>query len=117
MKDDDKLNELTVGQNILNLETVPEPVSESPKLTAGILRRWYIALLVFILVCGLGLPAIWLMIKPVQVVTGQIRVAPILVDIMTDTRDRGDISDYQSFIKKELQIDKKQNSFHANKNQ
>ena len=104
MKDEDKLNDLTVGQNILNLETLPEPTSESPKLAAGILRRWYIALLVFILVCGLGLPAIWLLIKSVHVVTGQIHVAPILVDIMTDTRDRGDISDYQSFMNTQAEM-------------
>jgi len=104
MKDDDKLNELTVGQNILNLETVPEPDNESPKLAAGILRRWYIALLVFLLVCGIGLPVIWLIIKPVHVVTGQIHVAPILVDIMTDTRDRGDISDYQSFMNTQAEM-------------
>jgi capsular exopolysaccharide synthesis family protein len=104
MNDDDKLNELTVGQNILNLETVPEPENESPKLAAGIIRRWYITLLVLILVCGIGLPITWLLIKPVHVVTGQIHVAPILVDIMTDTRDRGDISDYQSFMNTQAQM-------------
>jgi len=104
MNDIDKQNDLTVGQNIVNFETVPEPTSESPKLAAGILRRWYIAFMVFVLGCGLGLPAIWFLIKPVHVVTGQIRVAPILVDIMTDARDKGDISDYESFMNTQAEM-------------
>ena len=104
MNDIEKQNDLTVGQNIVSLETISEPTAETPKLAAGILRRWYIAFMVFVLVCGLGLPAIWFLIKPVHVITGQIHVAPILVDIMTDARDRGDISDYQSFMNTQAEM-------------
>jgi len=104
MKNVDKLNDLTIGQDIVNFETLPEPTSEAPKLAVGILRRWYIVFMVFLLVCGLGLPAIWLLIKPVHEVTGQIHIAPILVDILTDKRDRGDISDYQSFINTQAEM-------------
>ncbi len=98
MNDLEKNNDQVVGQDIVNFETVPESTEESPQLVAGILRRWYIALLVFIVICGFGLSAIWILTEPVYEVTGQIRVAPILVDILTDTKDRGDISDYQSFM-------------------
>ena len=98
MNDLERNNDQLVGQDIVNFEIEPESTSEPPKFVAGILRRWYIALLIFIVVSILGLPAIWLIIEPVYEVTGQIHIAPILVDILTDTRDRGDISDYQSFM-------------------
>ncbi|MBN2180460.1 MAG: polysaccharide biosynthesis tyrosine autokinase [Sedimentisphaerales bacterium] len=104
MNDLEKIYDQTAGQEIVNLENPPESEAESPKLAAGILRRWYIALLIFIVVCALGLPAIWFLIKPVYVVTGQIHIAPIVVDILTDTRDRGDISDYQSFINTQAEM-------------
>jgi succinoglycan biosynthesis transport protein ExoP len=105
MKDIEKLNNnLTEGQDIIEFETEPEQTSEAPRLVEGILRRWYIVFAVFIVICGVGIPAIWLFIKPVHVITGQIHVAPILVDIMTDTRDRGEISDYQSFMNTQAEM-------------
>jgi succinoglycan biosynthesis transport protein ExoP len=104
MNDLEKNTNQLIGQDIVNFEAVPEPTEESHQLAAGILRRWYIALLVFIVICGLGLSAIWLLIEPVYEVTGQIRVAPILVDILTDTRDKGDISDYQTFMNTQAEL-------------
>jgi capsular exopolysaccharide synthesis family protein len=66
-------------------------------MVAGILRRWYIVLLIFLLASGIGLPAIWFTVKPVYSVTGAIRVAPIVVDILSDQQDSGEISNYESF--------------------
>jgi len=104
MRHVDKLNSLIGGQDIVEFETAPEPTSEAPKLVEGILRRWYIVFAIFIIISGLGILAIWLLIKPVYVVTGKIHVAPILVDILTDTRDRGGISDYQSFMNTQAEM-------------
>lgn len=104
MNDLEKNNEQIAGQDIVNFETMPESTGESPQLIAAILRRWYIALSVFIVICGLGLSAIWISIEPVYEVTGQIRVAPILVDILTDKKDPGDISNYQSFMNTQAEL-------------
>lgn len=94
----EKYNEQETIQEIVNIESDPESSGTNYQFVAGIFRRWYIILLTFILICGIALPAIWLSIKPVYEVTGQIRIAPILVDILTDKKDRGDIFDYQSFM-------------------
>ena len=87
-----------IGQEIVNMHIPPEQSEEDTSdMVAGILRRWYIVLLVFLVICGIGLPAIWLMVKPVYQVTGAIRVAPILADILSGEQDRGQISNYESF--------------------
>lgn len=94
-----KLNEPMAGQELVNVQIPPEQSSEpTSDLVAGILRRWYIVLLVFLLICGAGLPATLFLVKPIYDVRGAIRVAPIIADIMTDEGDRGAISNYESFM-------------------
>jgi len=67
-------------------------------LLKGVLRRWYIALAVFLLMCAIGLPAVWLLNEPSYSVTGAIRVAPIISNILTGEAERGAISNYESFV-------------------
>jgi len=78
----------------------PEPVPDEPmtNITSAILRRWYIVLLTFLVLCLAGIPAIWLRIERSYVVTGLIKVDPIIPNILTGTADRGDVSNYQSFM-------------------
>ena len=104
MNDLEKYNEQEAIQEIVNIESTPESSGTNYQFVAGIFRRWYIVLLTFILICAIALPAIWLSIKPVYEVTGQIRIAPILVDILTDKKDRGDIFDYQSFMNTQAEL-------------
>jgi len=78
-----------------------EPVSGDepmPNVTSAIRRRWYIVLLTFLVLCAAGIPAIWLLIQKSYVVNAAIRVDPIIPNILTGTADRGDISNYQSFM-------------------
>jgi len=99
MNELEKYHGQAAGQEIVNLQIPPEQDSEATSdLVGGILRRWYIVLLIFLLVCGGGLPAVWLMVKPAYDVTGAIRVAPILADILSGEQDRGEISNYESFM-------------------
>jgi capsular exopolysaccharide synthesis family protein len=69
-----------------------------------VLRRWYIAAAIFLLVCAIGLPVIWLSVQPIYSVTGAIRVAPILTNILSGEADRGEISNYQSFVNTQAQL-------------
>ena len=80
-------------------EAPTEPAGESTSnLLKGVLRRWYIVLAVFLLMCVAGLPAIWLLIEPLYSVTAAIRVAPIIPNILTGDAERGTISNYESFV-------------------
>jgi polysaccharide biosynthesis transport protein len=98
MNELENYNDQIEKQDIVNLEPSPEASIETPRLLAGIIRRWYILFIVFILICGIGLPAVWMLEKPVQVVKGAIRIAPILEDILTNNKDSGQISNYAIFM-------------------
>jgi len=98
MNELDKYHDPMTGQEIVNMQIPPEQSDEATSdMVAGILRRWYIVLLIFLIVCGIGLPTIWLTVEPVYSVTGAIKIAPILADILSGEQDRGEISNYESF--------------------
>ncbi len=98
MNDLEKYHDQVIGQELVSFETPPEPEGQSiSNLIKGVLQCWYIVLLTFFITCAVGLPAIWLLLEPLYTVTGAIRVAPILSNIMTGKADQK-ISNYQSFV-------------------
>jgi len=96
--------------NVIEQKPVYLPPPHTPhseptaNLIGSVLRRWYIAAAIFLLVCAIGLPVIWLFIQPTYSVTGAIRVAPILTNILSGEADRGEISNYQNFVNTQAQI-------------
>jgi capsular exopolysaccharide synthesis family protein len=104
MSDLEKYHGQLIEHRTSNFETPPESDGHSTSnLIMGVLRRWYIVLLIFFVMCAVGVPAIWLSIKPLYSVTGAIRVAPILEDIWTGEADTGGIS-YPSFINTQAEM-------------
>ncbi|MHC4655315.1 MAG: polysaccharide biosynthesis tyrosine autokinase [Planctomycetota bacterium] len=98
MSDLEQYRSHVIEQRPVSFEAPPESDSHSTSnLIKGVLRRWYIVLLIFFVICAVGIPAIWLSIEPLYRVTGAIKVAPILESIMKDEADTGGIS-YQSFM-------------------
>ena len=88
-----------IEQRPANFEAPPESGSHSTSnLIRGVLRRWYIVLLIFFVMCTVGIPAIWLSIEPLYNVTGAIRVAPFRDPIIPDELDRAKLSTYQTFM-------------------
>lgn len=104
MNDLEKNDDLIVERDIVNIDVPEETEEEAPNFLAGVFRRWHIALLTFFVICAIGMSAIWFLIEPAYVVTGSIRIAPILSDILTAAKDRGDISDYQSFMNTQVEM-------------
>jgi len=94
----EKHHDNIIEQKIVDFAPPDNVEGNSGEMLAGILRRWYIVLLIFFVIVGAGLPAIWLLIKPVYVVNGTIEVAPILRNPLTGEADTGEISNYQSFM-------------------
>jgi len=70
----------------------------------SIRHHWGILLLSFLLICGVGIPAIWFLIEPLYTVTGAIRVAPVFENIVTGETDSGGISKYQSFMNTQAEM-------------
>jgi len=84
------------------------PTSEAEDQSAtnvlkGILRRWYIVLAALLVMCVIGLPAIWTLIDPLYVITGTIHVAPVIPNILTGDADRGEVSNYEVFVNSQAQ--------------
>ena len=51
-----------------------------------------------------GIPAIWFLVEPLYTVTGAIRVAPIIENIVTGENESGGISNYQSYMNTQADI-------------
>ncbi len=89
-----------IRQDYAHIEGLPEPQGQSsPDLIRGILRRWHIVLITFVLISGGAIPAVWLLVKPKYQATAAIRVAPIIPSILfTDKDSEGVIPMYQNFM-------------------
>jgi len=98
-------NDRVIEQKVVSFEPPPDPGGQdTSNLIKGILRRWHLVLLIFFIMCAIGLPAIWFLIKPLYTVTGAIRVAPILENIVTGEADSGGISKYENFMATEARL-------------
>jgi len=105
MSDLEKYQSPVIEQRPANFEMPPESAGHSTSnLITGILRHWYIVLLISFVMCAIGIPAIWILIEPLYNVTGVIRVAPILSNILTGEADKGEISNYDNFMNTQAQM-------------
>ena len=110
MNDLEKYLDRVIGQKSDNVVAsrmpmqIPSPIEpesddeQTLNVGSALLRRWYIILLTLVMICSVGLPCVWLLIKRSYKVTGAIRVAPIISNIVTGQEDRGGISNYTSFM-------------------
>ena len=88
-----------IEQKVVSFESQSEPYAESTSnIIQGVLRRWPIVFLVFILICAIGIPLLWFLVEPLYTVNGAIRVDPILENIVTGESETGGISNYQNFM-------------------
>jgi capsular exopolysaccharide synthesis family protein len=100
----EKYNSHVIEQRLANFETPPGSDSTSTSnLIMGVIRRWYIVLLVFFLTCAIGIPAIWFSIEPLYSVTGSIRIAPHSPNPVTEA-DSGNIPNYANFMNTQAEI-------------
>jgi len=86
-----------------NLTYIEAPVAAVSDTTSGalipVLRRWYIVLLTALLICAIGLPALWLTVKPEYAATAAIRISPIIPSILfSDRESDGVIPMYNNFV-------------------
>jgi succinoglycan biosynthesis transport protein ExoP len=78
--------------------------SEMFNLMAVVLRKWKTAVIISIIILVVSIPGIWFVMEPKYDVTGAIRVVPILSNILTGEPDRGEISNYQSFMNTQVEM-------------
>jgi capsular exopolysaccharide synthesis family protein len=64
------------------MQTDAQPAGD---LVMPILRRWYIIVITAVVVCGIAVPAIWFLMKPMYDTTGAIAISPIVNPILFDS--------------------------------
>ncbi len=101
MNDLEKYLDRVIGQNSGNFPVsripmqIPSPMApesdaeQTLNIGSALLRRWGIVLLTLAVICSVGVPCVWLLAKQSYVVTGAIRVDPIISNIITGQEDRG----------------------------
>jgi polysaccharide biosynthesis transport protein len=95
-----------LGQVIPEMQPPPELAGTNSLnvIASLLLRRWRIVVIAFVVICCVGLSVILLGMKPAYEVTGAIRVAPILSNILTGDTQRGEISNYQTFMNTQAEM-------------
>jgi len=77
------------AQAALALSTEPqEPQEIKTNPLRSILRRWYLVLLIFVLVAGLGVTGIWIIMEPGYLIQGTLKVLSVQEDPLTGNMDR-----------------------------
>jgi len=97
----EKYLDQVIEQKPIVYEPAPAPGEQTEaNVMKSVQRRWRLILLVFIVICAGALPAIWLLVKPRDVVTGAIRVRPAQENVLTGQADR-QLGDYTVFVNTE----------------
>lgn len=80
-------------------EPAPAPKEQAePNVMKSLQRRWRLIVLVFVVLCAAGLPAVWLLVKPRSVVQGAIRVLLAVRQTLSGEMDRGEFINYESRV-------------------
>jgi len=90
-------------QEIVQFDTAPDSHEGSVgDLIGPILRRWYVILGTAVVVCGIGVPAIWFLMEQKYETTGLIRVSPVVSRILfNDSDSERPMPNYENFMNSE----------------
>ncbi len=80
------------------------PPGEPAALIATLLRRRWLILSVFLAVCVVTIPLIWLLIKPTYVSTATIRISPVLDRMVFQSEKTSVIPFYDSYVSTQVAI-------------
>jgi capsular exopolysaccharide synthesis family protein len=90
-------------QEVVQFEGPVEDQSDSTmNLVAAILRRWPILVATFVIVCAVGVPAIWFLVEQKYDTEGAIRISPTISPILFETEER--LPNYQNFMNTQAEL-------------
>ena len=92
-----------VQQEVVQFEGPPDGHGGSmAELIVPILRRWYVIMGTFIVVCGIGVPAIWFGMEQKYETMGAIRISPVMSRILFNDSDSDrPMPNYENFMNTE----------------
>jgi succinoglycan biosynthesis transport protein ExoP len=86
------------------VEVPPPPQPEAPtiNLLASVRKRWYLVIIVAIVISALALPAIWLLVEPHYLVQGAVKVNPVVEGVLGRySTTSGELGAYGDFVNTE----------------
>ena len=103
MDDLQKYEPQPLGQEVVQFEGPVEDQSDSTmNLAAAVFRRWPVLLATFVVVCAVGVTAIWFLVEPKYDTEGAIRISPTISSILFETEDR--LPNYQNFMNTQAEL-------------
>lgn len=84
-------------------ETEP-PQTPPPSFLQAVGKRWHFVPIAVVLVCAVGLPAIWFLAEPHYLVRGAVRVVPVVPGILTGDPVGGEFASYGDFVNTQASI-------------
>ncbi|RKY11530.1 MAG: hypothetical protein DRP65_03990 [Planctomycetota bacterium] len=97
-----------LGQEVVQFEGPVEDQSDSTmNLAAAILRRWPVLVATFVVVCAVGVPAIWFLVEKKYDTEGAIQISPVESPILFETEER--LPNYQNFMNTQAQLFRRNN--------
>ena len=83
MNEMEKYQRQPLHQEVVQFEgQIPSESEATPSIVTPILRRWYVVLVTFLIVCAVGVPAVWFLVEKKHDTIGTIRISPILSRII-----------------------------------
>ncbi len=88
---------------------VVEPPAEAQEppttnVLESLRRRWYIVLVTVLVICVIGLPAIWFLIEPMYIVQGAVQVRQAVPSVLTGELQSGEAANYTWFINTQVRM-------------
>ncbi|MGB2863555.1 MAG: hypothetical protein WBC05_09550, partial [Sedimentisphaerales bacterium] len=103
MDDLQKYEPQPLGQEVVQFEGPVEDQSDSTmNLLAAMLRRWPVLIATFVIVCAVGVPAIWFLVEKMYDTEGAIRISPIVSPILFETENR--LPNYSNFMNTQAEL-------------
>jgi polysaccharide biosynthesis transport protein len=108
MNEMEKVSYPEVHHELVHLEAIPHAAHHAnfvDTFIRPIMRHWRIALMVFVIAVGIGLPAIWFFVEPQYESTAAIQIAPIQQNILfKDVESEAMISNYRTFMNTQVEL-------------
>jgi len=84
----------------------PAEVQEppTPNVLESLRRRWYIVLATTIILCAVGLPAIWFLVEPLYIVQGSVQIKQTVPSFLTGKPESGEATNYGWYVNTQVQL-------------
>lgn len=100
MTDIQKYNSQPLSTEVVQFDPAVPDSNQSGmgEMIGPILRRWYVVVLVFLLVCAAGIPPVWILFQDELETSGAIRVSPVIPRIIfSDSDSERTMPNYENF--------------------